>query len=129
MIYTVLMIPFDKYIFTKIQEFEKDQGKRVSLDKFAEYLGVSRPLISHWLSGRTKPSLENVRILAEKFGPEIYDVLELTRPDPDLYAITKMWDRILEKSRRSIREQAEALVEGKEKKKNIYDRQTTESNL
>ena len=128
MIYTELMIPFDKYIFTKIQEFEKEQGKRVSLDKFAEYLGVSRPLISHWLSGRTKPSLENVRILAEKFGPEIYDILELSRPDPDLLAITKVWYQIPEKSRRAIREQAEALVEGKEENNN-YDRQTSKPAL
>jgi len=69
---------FSEYLFSKLQEFEKQRGQRTSLDKFAEYLGVSRPLVSYWLKG-TLPSLENVQILARKFGPEVYDVLDLPR--------------------------------------------------
>ena len=129
MLYTEYMMSFQEYLFSKLQDFEKEQGRRISLDSFAGNLGVSRPLVSYWLSGKTKPSAENIRILASKLGPEVYDILGLTRPDPDLQAITYVWDLLPEESRRFIREQAEALVEGKVKKKNNNDQQTSESTV
>jgi transcriptional regulator with XRE-family HTH domain len=74
------------------------------LDKFAEYIGVSRPLISYWLKG-TIPSLENVQILANKFGPEVYDVLGLPRPNPYLQKINQVFERLSpEQQKRTLQE-------------------------
>jgi len=100
------MPSFSNYLLSKLQEFEKQRGKRTSLDKFADYIGVSRPLVSYWLKG-TKPNLENVKILASKFGPEVYDVLGLPRPDPNLQKINQIWERIPPEKQQRLVEDAE----------------------
>jgi transcriptional regulator with XRE-family HTH domain len=102
----LVMPSFSDYLLSKLQDFERQQKRRVSLDAFAEYLGVSRPLVSYWLKG-TKPNLENVRLLAAKFGPEVYDVLELSRPDPYLQKINELWDRIPPEKQQKLAEDAE----------------------
>lgn len=80
--YNIHVSRLSEYLLFKIQEFEKERGKRTSLDKFAEYVGVSRPLISYWLKG-TMPSLENVQLLAKKFGSEkIHGTIEYVYPPP-----------------------------------------------
>ena len=105
---------FSEYLLSKLQEFEKQRGKRTSLDKFAEYIGVSRPLISYWLKG-TIPSLENVQILANKFGPEVYDVLGLPRPNPYLQKINRIFERLSPEQQKKLAEDAER-YEAKRKK-------------
>jgi transcriptional regulator with XRE-family HTH domain len=100
------MASFSDYLLSKLQEFERQKGQRVSLDMFAEYLGVSRPLVSYWLKG-TKPSLENVQILASKFGPEVYDALGLPRPNPFLQKISEIWERIPPEKQQKLAEEAE----------------------
>jgi transcriptional regulator with XRE-family HTH domain len=100
------MPTFSEYLFGKLQEFEKNRGRRTSLDKFAEYIGVSRPLVSYWLKG-TKPSLENVQLLAQKFGPEVYDVLGLPRPNPYLQKISQLFDKLSPDHQRQLAEDAE----------------------
>lgn len=97
---------FSDYLLSKIQEYEKQVGKRTSLDKFAEYIGVSRPLVSYWLKG-TKPSLENVQLLARKFGPEVYDVLDLPRPNPYLQKINQLFERLSPEHQQKLAEDAE----------------------
>ena len=110
------MTTFPEYILQKLQEFERAQGRRVSLDAFAEYIGVSRPLISYWINGKTKPSLENVKILAARFGPEVYDVLGMQRPDENLEAISRLWQNLSPPQRQALREQAERYATGEEAK-------------
>lgn len=97
---------FSEYLLNKLQEYEKQRGQRTSLDKFAEYLGVSRPLVSYWLKG-TIPSLENVQLLARKFGPEVYDVLDLPRPNPYLQKITQIFENLSPEHQRKLAEDAE----------------------
>lgn len=104
--YNSFMQSFSEYLLAKLQEFEKQRGQRTSLDKFAEYLGVSRPLVSYWLKG-TIPSLENIQILASKFGPEIYDVLNLPRPNPYLQKINQLFERLSPEHQRKLMEDAE----------------------
>lgn len=107
---------FSDFLLAKLQEYEKRMGKRVSLDEFASQLGVSRPLVSYWLKG-TKPSLENVKILAETFGAEIYDVLDLPRPNPYLQKITQLFERISPEHQRKLVEDAERYEEKNERSK------------
>lgn len=51
-----------------------------TITAFAEYLEVDRNLLGQWLNGRIVPSNANVIRIANKFGPEIYDLLEWPRP-------------------------------------------------
>jgi transcriptional regulator with XRE-family HTH domain len=98
---------FPELLEQKFLAWQSEQGKRKTLDEFAEYLGVSRPIISHWLAGKRSPSPESIQTLSSKLGPEIYDVLGLERPDPDLVFIAQQWDNLDPATRRHLREQAE----------------------
>lgn len=109
--YNICVTTFSEYLLNKLQEYEKQRGQRTSLDKFAEYLGVSRPLVSYWLKG-TIPSLENIQLLARKFGPEVYDVLDLPRPNPYLSKINQVFENLSEDHQRQLAEDAERYVIG-----------------
>lgn len=101
------MTSFRDWINQKFIEWEKQSGRRRTLNQFADYLGVSRVIVSMWMNGTRTPSRDNASLLAQTFGPEIYDILNLPRPDPDLQTITYLWPRLPETARRAIREQAE----------------------
>lgn len=45
-------------------------GLGLTSTRFADYIGVNRPIISHILSGRNKPSLEIIQKIVNKF-PEL----------------------------------------------------------
>jgi transcriptional regulator with XRE-family HTH domain len=123
----IIMTAFTDFLLAKIQEFETKQGKRVTLDEFANHLGVSRPVLSYWLSGKTKPSLEKAILLAEKLGSEVYETLDLPplNVDPDLKRLARIWDKIPEKKRQELAEQAEKYADNNEKKSTIPLRENT----
>ena len=75
---------FPSWITRKFVEWQASEGKRKTIEEFAAYLGTSRPLVNMWMNGNKKPGKENINILAEIFGNEIYDVLEIPRPNPYL---------------------------------------------
>ncbi len=58
------------------------------------------------------PSPDKIELLAAKLGNEVYDVLGIERPDPDLQRLTEIWDRIPENVRRSILKQGEQYATG-----------------
>ena len=66
----------------KFLEWELSQGKRKTLGQFSEYLGVSRISLSDWINGKYVPKSQNIGKLAEKLGPEIYDLVGIPRPKP-----------------------------------------------
>lgn len=69
------------FIFQKFLDWQRESGKSQAQGKFAAYLGVSAASLSDWLNGKYEPSgAENIARLAEKLGPEIYDVLGMARP-------------------------------------------------
>jgi len=70
---------FPSWITRKFVEWQASEGKRKTIEEFAAYLGTSRPLVNMWMNGNKKPGKENINILAEIFGNEIYDVLEIPR--------------------------------------------------
>lgn len=109
------MNEFSNWITRQFVEWQANVGKRKTLEEFAAYIGVSRPLLNMWMNGNKKPGRENIKLLAETFGLEIYDVLDMPRPDPDLERLSQIWDRIPEKARQSLREQGEKyIVENKD---------------
>lgn len=57
-------------------------GHDRSISEFAEWVGVSQPLMSAWMKqkGKTPRSPKTINKLVEKFGGEVYDVLGLASP-------------------------------------------------
>jgi hypothetical protein len=95
-------------------EFRIRQTKErlsVSLNSFAGFLEFSPTIINLWLKGKKTPSESNMdRIipkLVELIGSEVYDVLNLPRPDLDLKRLTDVWERIPETNRRILADLAE----------------------
>ena len=103
---------FADFLLRQMQQWETSQGKRTSIQGFARHLEVSQPLLSIWLKGNTKPSDEKIQLLASKIGNEVYDVLGIPRPDPDLQRLNQIWEHIPEAVRRSIVKQGEQYVSG-----------------
>lgn len=83
----------------------------VSLNSFAGFMEFSPTIISLWLKGKKVPSDANMeRIipkLVELVGSDVYDVLNLPKPDLDLKRLTDVWERIPETSRRILADLAE----------------------
>ena len=96
------MTAFSKWLEQKFLEWEHSSARRKTLNEFSDYLGISRPVISMWMNGKRSPSAANVEVLADTFGDEIYDVLNLPRPDPLLTAITARWPKIPPEKQRKL---------------------------
>lgn len=81
-----MTVNFPEFIERKYLEWQNREGKRKSIEEFAIYIGVSQPALSLWMGGKRTPSAQTVHLLAEIFGNEVYDVLGLPRPNPDLHS-------------------------------------------
>lgn len=99
---------FDTWLEEQYLLWQQRQGKRTSLAQFAKYLGISAALLSHYMNGIRKPSEENVKKLADRLNPDIYDILGLQKPDSKLQFISRNWDRL-------SAQQQESLLEGMER--------------
>ena len=98
---------FKQFLEVKYLEWQQKQGGRKTVHQFASYLGVGQSTLSNWWNGERKPEGESVDKLAKKLGLEVYDVLGLERPDPDLHYLQQVWYDLSDKERRTIREQVE----------------------
>jgi len=103
----VNMEKFPDWITRKFVEWQAKEGRRKTIEDFAAYLGTSRPLVNMWMNGNKKPGRENINILAELFGNEIYDVLDLPRPNPYLQKLNRVWEFLPEEIQKRFSEEAE----------------------
>ena len=97
---------FAKFLFRKLQDYERELGHRVTISQFAEHLNVSQSNVSYWLNGKVTPSLESAFVLAPILGPEIYQYLDLDL-DKDLIYINQHWPKLDQVGRLVVRECAE----------------------
>ena len=72
----------------KFIDWEKAQGHRQSYYAFARYLEVSQSGLGQWMVGTGVPSGDDLLSIANKLGPEIYDVLGLPRPNAEVQRVT-----------------------------------------
>ena len=70
----------------------------VSLNRFADYLGVTRSLLSMWQSQERTVTTDNkkkiAKPIADLVGSRAYEILEVTPPNPLLQALNARWERI-----------------------------------
>ena len=86
------MNKFPNYLTKKFLEWQTELGARKTLEDFADYLNVSRPLLSFWMNGKRIPNADNLENISAILGNEIYDVLDLPRPNPHLQKINRLWE-------------------------------------
>jgi transcriptional regulator with XRE-family HTH domain len=108
---------FSEFLEQQYLAWQNKIGKRKTIEEFAFYIGVSRPLLNMWLNGDRKPGKENVRLLADTFGLEVYDVLGVDRPNKFLYRINQVFDNIPPDKQQQLAEQAERFETENERNK------------
>ena len=86
------MNKFPNYLTKKFLEWQTELGARKTLEDFADYLNVSRPLLSFWMNGKRIPNADNLENISAILGNEIYDALDLPRPNPNLQKINRLWE-------------------------------------
>jgi transcriptional regulator with XRE-family HTH domain len=112
-------IEFSTWLEQKYLEWQGQRGKRATLAQFADYLGISAPLLSHYMNGIRKPTRENIQKFARRLGPEIYDIFGLQDPDPKLRLISRNWSKLTAEQQQQLIEGMESLLkanDGKPKK-------------
>lgn len=102
--------PFSEWLEQKYLEYQIDQGRRVTLGEFAEALGISQGLLSHYLKGIRKPRISTVHKLAEVLGAEIYTILGYQRPDIRLQYISANWDKLSQEEQDGLTDRMKDMV-------------------
>jgi len=77
----------------KFNEWQIEVGRK-TITEFADFLDIPRPQLSHYMNARNKPESENIEKIAAKLGYEIYDILELKRPDPTINQVIQVYDKV-----------------------------------
>lgn len=98
----MLKMTFPEFLEKKYLEWQLKEMGRKTIVQFAAYIGVSQPILSMWMSGKKRPGTENIKLLAEIFGDEVYDALGLSRPNPYLQTATKNWEFMPEEKQEEI---------------------------
>jgi len=98
---------FPEWINKKFVLWQAERGERKTIQEFAAFLGISRPLLNMWMNANRKPGTENIKILEEIFGLEVYDALGLPRPNPYLQRVNRVWEFLPEAIQLKIAEEAE----------------------
>jgi len=117
--------PFSILLERKFLEWQIEIGQRKSQAEFSKLIGVSRAAFTMWLNGDHLPDRESAGKLASYLGPEIYDALELPRPNPYLQQLSKMWENIPPDKQQLLVEQAERYEIKNERSKKVPARRKT----
>lgn len=96
-----------EFLTQKYLDWQAAQGEIKTLEEYAEYLGVNRSLLSFWMNGKRVPNEENIDRMSLKLGNEIYDVLDLPRPNPYLQLVNRAWAHLPEEIQIKISEEVD----------------------
>src|SRR5690348_7245681 len=99
--------PFSVFLERKYLEWQIEKGERISQAEFARLIGVSRASLTMWMNGTHLPDIDSAKKIASLLGPEIFDALELPRPNPFLQKINKIFDRLSPEHQQKLAEIAE----------------------
>ncbi len=97
---------FTQWLEEQYVKWQASIGRRVQLDEFAEYLGISRPLLSHYMNGVRRPSAATVKKLADTLGADIYDALEMPKTDK----LDAIWDDLTEEEKSQLIELGQGIL-------------------
>ena len=93
--------PVGEWLFGKYLDWLRKEGGSRSQAEFARRLGIERALLNHYINGRRKPTGINITRLAV-LGPEIYDLMELERPDQNFERLSRIFDMATQEQKEEI---------------------------
>lgn len=99
--------PLGEWVWSKY--LERISERYLSQADFARELDLDPVVLNHYINGRRLPTDENIEKLA-KLGFEIYDLLGLRRPDPDLDRLINAYDSATPSQREEIISQALRII-------------------
>jgi hypothetical protein len=85
--FRAIMPTFYKWFQEKYYQWVRSQPGEENFRDFCDLLGYPPPQVSRWLEGKITPQGAEVLSIASLLGTEIYDVLEVPKPDPELLEI------------------------------------------
>lgn len=102
--------PFKDRLFAYFKSWEELQPKkRSSFSAFARWLSnntmkvqVKQQVVDSWMNGSIPKDHKFVAVLAEKIGIEIFDWLDLPRPNQYLKLATEKWEFMSEEKQKQI---------------------------
>lgn len=56
-------------------KWQMSTGERKTMRDFADYLDIKQTTLNNWLNTKIPPSEDNIKILSEKLGPEIREIV------------------------------------------------------
>ena len=96
-----------RFVNHKFLDWQKNYEERKTVTEFASSIGFTQPTVSLWMNGTRIPkSQEDIQKLALLWGLEVYDALNLPRPDAYLYTLQSLWNDLPAEKRRAISEDA-----------------------
>ena len=100
---------FHQWIKSKYLEWRGDAiGRDKSISQFAEYIGIPQPTVSTWMLGKNEPKDErSIRALADRFGPDVFDVLNV---DPGQWGTSYLPVDLRRRLEHAVRETSQALA-------------------
>jgi len=109
--------PFAVLLERKFLEWQIEVGRKSQAD-FADLLGVKRTSLTMWMNGSHLPDMESAKKLSNVLGPEIFDLLDLPRPNPYLQKINQLFERLSPEQQKKIAEDVERF-QTKNQKENV----------
>jgi hypothetical protein len=92
-------------------QWQSEQGGRRSLREFAQYLEIHEVTLNRLMNKPIPASKQMLVHLAQKLNdPRFLDLENIPHPDPDLQTLSRLWPRLSEETRHTLREQAEKYV-------------------
>jgi hypothetical protein len=73
---------------------------RAGVTQFARHIGISRDDLNNYLLKGARPESERLEKIGRTLGWEIYDLVGVPRPDPQLQAVTETFQRLPAAQRR-----------------------------
>lgn len=75
---------FRRWFNDKWADWDKLTGHRSTQLELAQYIGISRSAVVQYSSGKQVPEGANLALVARRFGNEVYGILGLEIPEPEI---------------------------------------------
>ncbi len=109
---------FKEFLERRFLDWQSQQGARKTVAEYADWLGVKRSTLSMWWNAEITPRDDGViSKLAVKLGLELYDILQLERPNEDLFYVQQHWERLSPEKQRAVAKDVEGYISGNEAKR------------